>query len=93
MLYEVITIIPAIEQAKEEGILAIGPYPSDGFFGSGDYTKFDAILAMYHDQGVITSYSIHYTKLYEFQIRVAFADFINPALFKTNFPDANPCQG
>lgn len=45
-------IIPAIEQAKEEGILAIGPYPCDGFFGSGDYTKFDAILAMYHDQGL-----------------------------------------
>ena len=46
-------IIPAIEKAKEEGILAIGPYPADGFFGSGDYAKFDAILAMYHDQGMI----------------------------------------
>ncbi len=45
-------IIPAIERAKEEGILAIGPYPSDGFFGSGDYSKFDAVLAMYHDQGL-----------------------------------------
>ena len=45
-------IIPAIEQAKEEGILAIGPYPADGFFGSGDYSNFDAILAMYHDQGL-----------------------------------------
>ncbi|MFV0522303.1 MAG: 4-hydroxythreonine-4-phosphate dehydrogenase PdxA [Mangrovibacterium sp.] len=45
-------IIPAIEQAKKEGILAMGPYPSDGFFGSGDYTKFDATLAMYHDQGL-----------------------------------------
>ncbi len=45
-------IIPAIDKAKEEGILALGPYPSDGFFGSGDYTKFDAILAMYHDQGL-----------------------------------------
>ncbi|HBL76576.1 MAG: 4-hydroxythreonine-4-phosphate dehydrogenase PdxA [Bacteroidetes bacterium GWF2_42_66] len=46
-------IMPAIEKAKQEGILAIGPYPADGFFGSGDYTKFDAILAMYHDQGMI----------------------------------------
>ena len=45
-------IIPAIEKAKQEGILALGPYPSDGFFGSGDYVKFDAILAMYHDQGL-----------------------------------------
>ncbi|MGE4587034.1 MAG: 4-hydroxythreonine-4-phosphate dehydrogenase PdxA [Mangrovibacterium sp.] len=46
-------IIPAIEEAKKEGILAIGPFPADGFFGSGDYVKFDAILAMYHDQGMV----------------------------------------
>lgn len=46
-------IIPAIERAKEEGIIAVGPYPADGFFGSGDFVKFDAILAMYHDQGLI----------------------------------------
>lgn len=45
-------IIPAIEQAKKEGILALGPYASDGFFGTDDYTKFDAVLAMYHDQGL-----------------------------------------
>ena len=30
----------------------MGPYPADGFFGSSDYKKFDAILAMYHDQGL-----------------------------------------
>ncbi|MFW5831880.1 MAG: 4-hydroxythreonine-4-phosphate dehydrogenase PdxA [Prolixibacteraceae bacterium] len=46
-------IIPAIEEAKKEGIIALGPYPADGFFGSEDYRKFDAILAMYHDQGLI----------------------------------------
>ncbi len=46
-------IIPAIEEAKREGIIAMGPYPADGFFGSEDYRKFDAILAMYHDQGLI----------------------------------------
>lgn len=46
-------IIPTIEKASEEGILVLGPYPSDGFFGSNNYTKFDAILAMYHDQGLI----------------------------------------
>ncbi|MDD4107114.1 MAG: 4-hydroxythreonine-4-phosphate dehydrogenase PdxA [Prolixibacteraceae bacterium] len=50
---EIDIIIPAIEQAKKEGILAFGPYSADGFFGSGDYMKFDAILAMYHDQGLI----------------------------------------
>jgi 4-hydroxythreonine-4-phosphate dehydrogenase len=46
-------IIPAITQAQEEGILAFGPFPADGFFGAGSYTKFDAVLAMYHDQGLI----------------------------------------
>ncbi len=46
-------ILPAIIQAKKEGIMALGPYPADGFFGSDDYRKFDAILAMYHDQGLI----------------------------------------
>lgn len=47
------TIIPAIEQLKESGNLAYGPYPADGFFGSSQYTNFDAVLAMYHDQGLI----------------------------------------
>lgn len=46
-------IIPAIEKAKAANIIALGPYPSDGFFGSGAFTKFDGILAMYHDQGLI----------------------------------------
>jgi len=46
-------ILPAIIQAKKEGIIALGPYSADGFFGSEDYRKFDAIIAMYHDQGLI----------------------------------------
>ena len=50
---EIDIILPAIIQAKKEGIIALGPYPADGFFGSQDYRKFDAILAMYHDQGLI----------------------------------------
>lgn len=45
-------IIPAIKEVSEKGITALGPYPADGFFGSGQYAKFDAILAMYHDQGL-----------------------------------------
>ena len=45
-------IIPAIEKVKTENILAFGPYPSDGFFGSDNYRKFDVVLAMYHDQGM-----------------------------------------
>jgi 4-hydroxythreonine-4-phosphate dehydrogenase len=45
-------INPAINQAKGEDILAFGPYPADGFFGSNLLGKFDGILAMYHDQGL-----------------------------------------
>lgn len=46
-------IIPAIVKARENRIEAYGPYPADGFFGSANYTKFDGVLAMYHDQGLI----------------------------------------
>lgn len=45
-------IAPAIEAAVAEGIPAFGPYAADGFFGSGAWKKFDAVLAMYHDQGL-----------------------------------------
>jgi 4-hydroxythreonine-4-phosphate dehydrogenase len=45
-------IIPAIKQAENEGIMTFGPFPADGFFGAGSFTKFDGILAMYHDQGL-----------------------------------------
>ena len=45
-------IIPAIEKAKNENILAYGPYPSDSFFATDNYRKFDVTLAMYHDQGM-----------------------------------------
>lgn len=34
------------------GILCYGPYPADGFMGSGNFTHFDGVLAMYHDQGL-----------------------------------------
>ena len=46
-------ISPAIEKALDKGISAFGPYPSDGFFGKADYMKFDGVIAMYHDQGLI----------------------------------------
>ncbi len=45
-------IEPAIEKARNEGILALGTFPADGFFGSASQFKFDAVLAMYHDQGL-----------------------------------------
>lgn len=46
-------IAPAVAEAYKEKILAFGPYPADGFFAGGNYTKFDGVLAMYHDQGLI----------------------------------------
>ena len=45
-------ILPAVQAAVEEGIMAFGPYSADGFFGLGNYAKYDAVLAMYHDQGL-----------------------------------------
>jgi len=45
-------ILPAVKEANAEGILAFGPYSPDGYFGLGHYARFDATLAMYHDQGL-----------------------------------------
>ena len=45
-------IIPAMKEMMAKGVLCFGPYPADGFMGSGNYTHFDGILAMYHDQGL-----------------------------------------
>jgi len=46
-------IVPAIEEAKKNNTLVFGPFPADGFFGSGAFSKYDGVLAMYHDQGLI----------------------------------------
>lgn len=46
-------IKPAIKDAKQRDIFCFGPYPADAFFARGQYEKFDAVLAMYHDQGLI----------------------------------------
>ncbi|TXK33216.1 4-hydroxythreonine-4-phosphate dehydrogenase PdxA [Pontibacter qinzhouensis] len=46
-------IRPAIIQLKDRGHLVFGPYPADGFFGMRQFKKVDAVLSMYHDQGLI----------------------------------------
>jgi len=46
-------ILPAVKEAVEAGVYAFGPYPADGFFGTEEFRKFDAVLAMYHDQGLV----------------------------------------
>lgn len=44
---------PSLDHLRSEGHLVYGPYSADSFFGSNTYTKFDAIIASYHDQGLI----------------------------------------
>jgi len=46
-------LVPAIQELSDEGFLVYGPYAGDSFFGSKNYSSFDAILAAYHDQGLI----------------------------------------
>lgn len=46
-------VAPAIREAFDNGILAFGPYPADGFFGNGTFREFDGVMALYHDQGLI----------------------------------------
>ncbi|HKI47609.1 MAG TPA: 4-hydroxythreonine-4-phosphate dehydrogenase PdxA [Balneolales bacterium] len=50
---ELDVIIPAINSLQKNGFRVDGPFPADGFFGSRQYELFDAVLAMYHDQGLI----------------------------------------
>lgn len=50
---EIEIITPVIKSFKEKGNLVFGPFPSDGFFAASTYKKYDAVLAMYHDQGLI----------------------------------------
>ena len=47
------TITPVLKDFRKKGHLVYGPFSSDGFFGSGQFRKYDGILAMYHDQGLI----------------------------------------
>lgn len=51
-------IIPAMKEAKKHNTMVFGPFAADGFFGSGKFSKFDGILAMYHDQGLAPFKSI-----------------------------------
>jgi 4-hydroxythreonine-4-phosphate dehydrogenase len=64
---ELSIITPAIMESKLQGITVFGPFSADGFFGSGQFKKYDGILAMYHDQGLIPfkalefEYGVNYT--------------------------------
>jgi len=54
-------IRPLIKEFKEKGAMVFGPYPSDGFFGMMHQHKFDGVLAMYHDQGLIPFKSLAFS--------------------------------
>ena len=49
---EVDTIRPALDGLRAEGLDVAGPFPADAFFGRSAWTRFDAVVAMYHDQGL-----------------------------------------
>ena len=53
-------IKPVIAELKAKGKLIMGPFPADGFFASGQYAKYDAVLAMYHDQGLVAFKAIDF---------------------------------
>ena len=55
-------IRPAVKKLKDEGFMVFGPYAADSFFGSDNYKKFDAVLAMYHDQGLIPFKTLSFGK-------------------------------
>src|SRR5690625_6515365 len=53
---------PTIKKLNDEGNLVFGPYAADSFFGTGNYKNFDAILAAYHDQGLIPFKTLSFGK-------------------------------
>jgi 4-hydroxythreonine-4-phosphate dehydrogenase len=55
-------IKPAIKKIFDEGILVFGPFAADGFFGSNQYEKYDAVIAIYHDQGLIPFKTLSFGK-------------------------------
>jgi len=55
-------IQPILAEYQEKGKLIYGPYAADGFFGNQSYTKFDAVISMYHDQGLVGFKAISFGK-------------------------------
>jgi 4-hydroxythreonine-4-phosphate dehydrogenase len=53
---------PTLKKIVEKGTLVFGPFPADGFFGSNQYEKYDAIIATYHDQGLIPFKTLSFGK-------------------------------
>lgn len=87
-------IAPAIESANNENILAMGPYDAETVFGTDLFTKFDAVLAMYYDQGMVPFRALSYDDGVSYMAGASFicvepmqeVDYENAGLDK-----ANPC--
>ncbi len=64
-------IRPAIKEAKQRNMLVMGPFSADAFFARAQYNKFDAVLAMYHDQGLIPFKSLAFGEGVNFTAGIA----------------------
>jgi 4-hydroxythreonine-4-phosphate dehydrogenase len=64
-------LIPTITEAKQKGIFCFGPYSADAFFARGSHEKFDAVLALYHDQGLIPFKSLAFGEGVNFTAGIA----------------------
>lgn len=53
---------PTLKEIFDKGTLVFGPFAADGFFGSGQYEKYDAVIAMYHDQGLVPFKTLSFGK-------------------------------
>lgn len=59
---EVEVMMPVIRDLFSKGTLVFGPFPADGFFGSNQYEKYDAVIAAYHDQGLVPFKTLSFGK-------------------------------
>ncbi len=55
-------IAPVVQKLRNQGMIVLGPFSADGFFGTGSYSKFDGVLAMYHDQGLVPFKTISFNQ-------------------------------
>ncbi|MFW6348311.1 MAG: 4-hydroxythreonine-4-phosphate dehydrogenase PdxA [Cyclonatronaceae bacterium] len=69
---EIAQIRPALSRLKKEGITADGPFPADGFFASRGYENYDAVLSMYHDQGLVPFKTLTFNKGVNFTAGISF---------------------
>lgn len=59
---EDLVLKPVLKKIFDEGTMVFGPFPADGFFGSGQYEKYDAVVATYHDQGLVPFKTLSFGK-------------------------------